>query len=490
MSVSIANVNLSTDTFQNWLDKTNQVLDKVSTVVITTAANTAGGLTGGNASVNGIFSANVIAVGESLRGGTVTTPANLAITSNVVFSGANVGGSVTNFNLSSSNVVIDSTVTTISGGTLTVTSNASFKSNTIFINTAGRLGVNTGTPDATLSVVGTANVSGNAKFSSIVTFGANVNIQANTTLTLSSIPNSGYLFFGNTNSRYLGYDASQYIFATANVAIQGTLITNAINAAANVTLGAGVSSGVYIVGDITGNANTLSRSVTAGSFMSGGGTLSTNVTLNANASAAATASVLVARDANGSFSANVVTVNNLTISSGTLTSNVSGTVTQANNILFGGTAYPGATAATATTVALRDGSGNITTNLFIGTATSARYADLAEMYLADKEYPIGTVVKIGGDKEVTEYTAIDYVRALGTISDKPAYLMNKDLKGGVPVALKGRVPVRVIGPVKKGQGLGASALPGVATMNLTNYFGVALEDYLEYTEGLIEAVIL
>ena len=58
MSVSIANVNLSTDTFQNWLDKTNQVLDKVSTVVITTAANTAGGLTGGNASVNGIFSAS------------------------------------------------------------------------------------------------------------------------------------------------------------------------------------------------------------------------------------------------------------------------------------------------------------------------------------------------------------------------------------------------------------------------------------------------
>lgn len=490
MSVSIANVNLSTDTFQNWLDKTNQVLDKVSTVVITTAANTVGGLTGGNASVNGIFSANVIAVGESLRGGTVTTGANLAITSNVVFSGANVGGAVTNFNLSSSNVVIDSTVTTISGGTLTVTSNANFKSNTIFINTAGRLGVNTGSPDATLSVVGTANVSGNAKFSSIVTFGANVNIQANTTLTLSSIPNSGYLFFGNTNLRYLGYDASQYLFATANVAIQGTLITNAINAAANVTLGAGVSSGVYIVGDITGNANTLSRSVTAGSYMSGGGTLTSNITLNANAASAATANVLVARDSQGNFLANTITVNSITISSGQLTSNVTGTVTQSNNILFGGTSYPGATAATATTVALRDGSGNLTTNLFIGTATAARYADLAEMYLADQDYPVGTVVKVGGDKEVTEYTAIDYIRALGTISDKPAYLMNKDLEGGVPVALKGRVPVRVIGPVKKGQGLGASALPGVATMNLTNYFGVALEDYLEYTEGLIEAVIL
>lgn len=490
MSVSIANVNLSTDTFQNWLDKTNQVLDKVSTVVVTTAANTTGGVTAGNASVNGIFSANVLAVGESLRGGTVDVAANLAITSNVVFSGANVGGSVTNFNLSSSNVVIDSTVTTISGGTLTVTSNANFKSNTIFINTAGRLGVNTGSPDATLAVVGTANVSGNAKFSGIVTLGANVNIQANTTLTLSSVPNSGYLYFGNTNLRYLGYDASQYVFAVANVAVQGTLIANAITAAANVTLGAGVGSGVYIVGDITGNANTLSRSVTAGSYMSGGGTLTNNITLNANASAAATASVLVARDANGSFSANTITVNNITISSGTLTSNVSGTITQSNNILFGGTAYPGALTSIGSTVALRDSSGNITTNLFVGTATAARYADLAEMYLADQDYPVGTVVKVGGDKEVTAYTALDYIRALGTISDKPAYLMNKDLEGGVPVALKGRVPVRVIGPVKKGQGLGASALPGVATMNITNYFGVALEDYTEYTEGLIEAVIL
>lgn len=481
MSVSIANVNLSTDTFQNWLDKTNQVLDKVSTVVITTAANTTGGLTSGNASVNGTFSANVIAVGESLRGGTVAAGANLAITSNVVFSGANVGGSVTNYNLSSSNVVIDSTVTTISGGTLTVTSNANFKSNTIFINTAGRLGVNTGSPDATLAVVGTANVSGNAKFSGIVTLGANVSIQANTTLTLSSVPNSGYLFFGNTNLRYLGYDAAQYVFAVANVAVQGTLVANAITAAANVTLGAGVGSGVYIVGDITGNANTLSRSVTAGSFLSGGGTLTSNITLNANAAAAATASVLVARDANSSFSANVVTAS------------LSGTATQANTLfdVTSGGYRQGAQSAAASTMVCRDTNGSIQANIMFGTATAARYADLAELYLSDRDYPVGTVVKVGGEKEITAYTAIDYVRALGTISDKPAYLMNKDLEGGVPVALKGRVPVRVLGLVKKGQGLGASAIPGVAAMNAINYFALALEDYQDLTkEGTIECVIL
>ena len=83
MSVSIANVNLSTETFQNWLDKTNQVLDKVSTVVVTTAANSAGGTTSGNGNIVGIFSANVIAAGESLRGGSVAAAANLSITSNL-----------------------------------------------------------------------------------------------------------------------------------------------------------------------------------------------------------------------------------------------------------------------------------------------------------------------------------------------------------------------------------------------------------------------
>ena len=430
--------------------------------------------------VNGIFSANVIAVGESLRGGTVAAAANLAITSNVVFSGANVSGAVTYFNLTSSNVAIDSTSTTISGGTLTVTSNANFKSNTIFINTAGRLGVNTGSPDATLAVVGTANVSGNAKFSGIVTLGANVSVQANTTLTLSSVPNSGYLFFGNTNARYIGYDTTQYVFATANVAVQGTLIANAITTAANVTLGSGVSSGVYIVGDITGNANTLSRTVTAGSYLSGGGTLSTNITINANASSSATASVLVARDANSNFSAN------------TITASLSGVASQSATLYDATSAgYRQASqGVTASTIVCRDTNGSIQANLMYGTATAARYADLAELYLADKDYPVGTVVKIGGEKEITAYTALDYIRALGTISDKPAYLMNKDLEDGVPVALKGRVPVRVLGPITKGQGLGASALPGVAAMNAVNYFGIALQDHLEYTEGLIECVIL
>ena len=282
------------------------------------------------------------------------------------------------------------------------------------------------------------------------------------------------MFFGNTGSRSLAYDGTKYVFATANLALQGTLVANAITAAANVTLG----SGVYIVGDITGNANTLSRSVIAGSFMSGGGALSTNVTLNANASAAATASVLVARDANSSFSANVVTAS------------LSGTATGANTLLVSGTLRSATSNNTVNTIVARDSSGNFSANIISGTATSARYADLAELYLADKDYPIGTVVKIGGEKEITEYTPLDYIRALGVISNKPAFLMNKDLEKGVAVALKGRVPIRVIGVIKKGQGLGSCPVSGVAAIDNVNYFAIALEDYTSTEEGIIEAVIL
>ena len=86
--------------------------------------------------------------------------------------------------------------------------------------------------------------------------------------------------------------------------------------------------------------------------------------------------------------------------------------------------------------------GNIIANKFIGVATSAQWADLAENYVTDMDYPIGTLVCFGGQKEIT--VAINEVN--GVISDKPAYLMNSNCKGQ-PIALIGRVPVLVKGKV-------------------------------------------
>lgn len=173
--------------------------------------------------------------------------------------------------------------------------------------------------------------------------------------------------------------------------------------------------------------------------------------------------------------------------SGTWSISISGT---ANNALtlegFGQT-----TAAVANTIARRDGSGNLTANVFIGTATSARYADLAEKYLADNNYEVGTVVMIGGEKEIT--ASKFGCRAVGAISANPAYMMNSGLEGGVYVALKGRVPVKVTGRVKKGDRMIASD-GGVAISGqhhtAADTFAVALEDNDNTDIKLVECLIL
>ena len=128
---------------------------------------------------------------------------------------------------------------------------------------------------------------------------------------------------------------------------------------------------------------------------------------------------------------------------------------------------------------------------FLGTSTTAQYADLAEKYLPDAEYAVGTVMMIGGMAEVKQHDGRK-IRALGVISDKPAYKMNDGLEGGVYIALKGRVPVRVIGPVTKGQSLFGTSL-GLAMAideSTSTTFAIALENFAENTVGVVEAVIL
>ena len=146
--------------------------------------------------------------------------------------------------------------------------------------------------------------------------------------------------------------------------------------------------------------------------------------------------------------------------------------------------------ATAYSIAARDASGNITANIFNGTATAARYADLAEKYLADGEYQVGTVVCIGGDKEITACSSGK--RAIGVISANPAFMMNKDLEGGVYVALKGRVPVKIIGKIRKGDELIAAdgGCAVIAPLNSSGVFAVALQSSDEEGIKTIEALVL
>ena len=68
------------------------------------------------------------------------------------------------------------------------------------------------------------------------------------------------------------------------------------------------------------------------------------------------------------------------------------------------------------------GSASVYYNTVFAKATSAQYADLAEKYVADAEYPAGTVVVFGGDKEVT-VTSVDADHAVaGVVSTNPSYI--------------------------------------------------------------------
>lgn len=134
----------------------------------------------------------------------------------------------------------------------------------------------------------------------------------------------------------------------------------------------------------------------------------------------------------------------------------------------------------------------VTNGYFRGVATSAQYADLAECYVADKAYEPGTVLELGGENEVTE-ASNETSRIIGVVSTNPAYLMNSECKGEfvVSVALQGRIPCKVIGPIKKGDML-VSAGNGKAkssqSPSIGTVIGKSMQDFNE-KEGVIEVIV-
>lgn len=124
-------------------------------------------------------------------------------------------------------------------------------------------------------------------------------------------------------------------------------------------------------------------------------------------------------------------------------------------------------------------------NLFEGEATTATYADLAERYEIDTPVEKGTVVIFGGEKEITESSMANDHRIAGVISTEPAFMMNKNAGADEThpyLALTGRVPCKVIGPVEKGDILVTSNTPGYATVNNFAAPGRILGKALEATD--------
>lgn len=368
---------------------------------------------------------------------------------------ANVSGTFTAANISFTN---------ITGTTLTIgAGNSQFDSGTLFIDAFNnRIGINNTTPDASLTITGTANVTSSVRVGG--TFNA----------TLAS-------GFANT----LDVTGATTLLSTLGVSGAATLSsTLGVTGAATFSNTMAVTGTSTFTGLITGTittANQCSRTVTAGSYLTGGGALTADRTLNVDATTTNTGSKVVARDASGNFSA------------GTITASLSGVATQANQLLWNGGYRDASQSNIGSTIMARDANGDTWARYFNGTATSTLYADLAEKYLADNEYPVGTVIAVGGEKEVTAGTYARAHSVLGVVSENPAFRMNEGLEGGTYVALKGRVPVRVAGVVQKGDRLIASSKPGIATVNNNNdvrSFAIALETSVDINERMVEAIIL
>ena len=181
---------------------------------------------------------------------------------------------------------------------------------------------------------------------------------------------------------------------------------------------------------------------------------------------------------------------------GPLTGNVSGNLTSSGANTMG-TLAMGGTLTTKNILPDTDASydiGSLTKkyNTVFAKATSAQYADLAEIYESDSQYEVGTVVIFGGEKEITVSSMGADTRVAGVISENPAYLMNNEATGQA-VALQGKVPCKVIGQISKGDMLVThSQHPGVARKGIDpkigTVIGKALEEYNSNEIGTINIV--
>jgi hypothetical protein len=387
--------------------------------------------------------------------GNISNPGNvtLAVAGSVIETVASTGVYVTGLVTASGNVIGANIFTAgivSAGGNITA---PNFIGNVI--------------PPAGGSVSTTGNITGGNLLTSGI-MSATGNATAGNLITAGLLTVTGNIQGGNLRTAGL-------ISATGNIT------------GGNVLFGSGVVSGT---GNITGG-NVLFGSgrvsgtgnISGGFFFGDGGTLS-------NVSAA----VSVTKIENGTSGANIGSSGgNLTISIGG-TSNVM--VAATTGIVVTGLSTP-SIEKTGTNAVGNIGSESSYFNRLFATATTALYADVAERFAADEELAPGTVVELGGTAEITRSQQDLSENVFGVISTRAAYLMN----GGAgednthpPVAMTGRVPVQIIGVVRKGDrlvsagsGVARAAQPGEATA--FNVIGRALVDKLTPGPGTIEAIV-
>ena len=401
-----------------------------------------GNITGGNLSGTNIV-------------GTLTTAAQPNITSVGTLTALNVGtGNITGGNLILTGAIIDSAQLDIQ----TSAANAN-----IVLTPNGTGNVNIGRMSASGNITAAAYYGSGAGLTSVPgpnIAGAVLNATnaSQISVTLASASSAFKVPFANTTENVNG----------SYGLLQDTESTFTYNPGTN-TLVAGTFSGSFS-GHGGGLTNIPGANVT-------GIVASATTATSATSAGSATTAGTVTTAAQGNITS-VGTLTGLTVS-GTITVNSANGVTAVVN---GGTNGVGNIGSAATTF-----------NTVFAKATTAQYADLAEHYAADAEYEAGTVLSFGGTAEVTISNQIADREVAGVVSTQPAYLMNTGLTGHnvVALALMGRVPVKVIGPVAKGDfmiaGGGGHAM-ACATPSIGTVIGKAIQDFAGES-GIIEVLI-
>ena len=308
----------------------------------------------------------------------------------------------------------------------------------------------------------------------------------NTTNATAGVTSGTQRFWGTaSNSEKLnGLAASNYVTATPGQPSVFTEITN-FQTDAGIAIGAGLDLKIFVENDNQGViANAQGDEIRFRTKQLGG--------TNKNIVTFKTGIVKPGLNAAGTAVESVTLGDVSNVFTAAYATNFYGTSEKASALIVGGTARTGAVdsigTGTSNSVAVRDASGNLNAVLFQGTATSARYADLAEKYSTAEELPAGTAVAVCShpDHEVEPANASDF--CIGVVSTDPAYMMNSEAEGQF-IGLKGRLPVRVKGPIRKGQAVYAWADGVCSAIATSALVGIALESSDDNSEKLIECVL-
>ena len=487
---------------------------------------------GGNVTVGVAGTSNVIVVDAF---GTYIT-GNLSVSGNATLSGNILGDRVQNGTTSidiqvasgnanitvasTSNVAVFATtgeyVTglisatgTVTGGNLATGGTASATGNITGGNvlTGGLISAAATVTGGNLATGGTASATGNITGGNVLTGGL-ISAAGNIT---------GSYFFGN-GSQLSGIDATSIQSGTSNVKVvsSGGNATVGIGGTGNVVVWA--TTGEYVTGLIsasgtvtggnlaTGGTASVTGNITGGNLLTGGViSASGNITTGGNISST------YAIDAGGNVTGQNVLTAGLISASGTVTGgnlDTGGTASATGNITGGNVTTAGILTVNSgdAVTAIINGGGNLVGNIgsttkyfnrIFAQATTALYADLAEMYTADAQYPASTVVVFGGNQEITISTVSHDIRIAGVVSTNPAHIMNSGITGNcsIAVALTGRVPCQVIGTISKGDQVVSSSIAGVAErLDISQYqpgvvIGKSLEDHSGSDIGTIEIVV-